>query len=327
MLRPNLKFIFTVLLSAAALSLTACHETSPAFEPKKDVPLTVEESTETLSFAETELFSETAASTAASPDADAEQTSAELTREPVPETSSEAETALEEPPAPAPDTGHTEVEAANRDKYISGETAAVTADTTIGTARPAETTDTTETAAPIEPITAVETEEAAETAPKETEGVSSDTAAPPPDTVGENYGQRGYTQAELDFIERVFELTNREREKEGLPAFRHMDALDAVAAVRAWELTVEYRSDHTRPDGSSYIGAFNENGIVYGAWGENIAAGQDTPEAVVEAWMNSPHHRAAILNAEYDHMGVGFYYVENDSQEYYYFWTQEFYCY
>lgn len=166
------------------------------------------------------------------------------------------------------------------------------------------------TAAPV-----VTTE--ADTAPEETT----------PSVTEGNYGQRGNTQAELDFIERVFELTNEERAKEGLPAYQHMDALDVIASVRAWELTVEYRPDHTRPDGSSCSGAFNENGIIYGAWGENIAAGQDTPESVVEAWLNSPNHRDAVLNTEFTYMGVGFYYIKDDYQNYYYFWTQEFYCY
>ena len=173
---------------------------------------------------------------------------------------------------------------------------------------PAVTTTT--TAAPV--VTT-----AADTAPAET---------PSPAADG-NYGRREYTQTELDFIEKVFELTNEERAKEGLPAFLHMDTLDVIASVRAWELTVEYRPDHTRPDGRTCTSAFNENGIIYGAWGENIAAGQNTPQSVVEAWMNSPYHRAAILSTEYTYMGAGCYYIENDSQEYHYFWTQEFYCY
>lgn len=142
-----------------------------------------------------------------------------------------------------------------------------------------------------------------------------------------NYGRRAPDQTESEFAQRVFELTNAEREKEGLPPFGNMDVLDTVALTRAWELSVEYRPDHTRPSGSPFVEAFNENGIIYGAWGENIAAGQDSPESVVEAWMNSPSHRAAILNPDYTYMGTGCYYIPDDYQEYFYFWTQEFYCY
>jgi uncharacterized protein YkwD len=58
-------------------------------------------------------------------------------------------------------------------------------------------------------------------------------------------------------------------------------------------------------------------GISYKAAGENIAMGQRTPEEVVTAWMNSPGHRANILNANFTHLGVG--YVASGN-----YWTQMF---
>ena len=79
----------------------------------------------------------------------------------------------------------------------------------------------------------------------------------------------------------------------------------------------------------SLTGCSKKSGRVVNVcgWGENIAAGQDSPESVVDAWMNSPSHRAAILNKDYTYMGVGYYYIEDDYQSYYHFWTQEFYHY
>ena len=148
-----------------------------------------------------------------------------------------------------------------------------------------------------------------------------------PALTGGKYQQRFCTQKEQEFADRVFELTNAERLKEGLAPFEKMETLKNIALTRAWELTVEYRGDHTRPDATGFTGAFNENGIIYGAWGENIAAGQDSPESVVEAWMNSPSHRAAILDRNYTYRGVGYYYIKDDYQCFYHFWTQEFYCY
>lgn len=41
------------------------------------------------------------------------------------------------------------------------------------------------------------------------------------------------------------------------------------------------------------------------AWAENVASGQQ-PNQVVAAWMNSPGHRANILNPRYTEIGVGF---------------------
>jgi uncharacterized protein YkwD len=61
-------------------------------------------------------------------------------------------------------------------------------------------------------------------------------------------------------------------------------------------------------------------GIKYTAAGENIAKGQQTPESVMRAWMNSSGHKANILSSKYDQIGVGF---VTDSRGTTY-WVQEF---
>ena len=51
------------------------------------------------------------------------------------------------------------------------------------------------------------------------------------------------------------------------------------------------------------------NAAGYAGWnriGENIAAGQETPESVMAGWMTSPGHRANILNPAFKEIGVGF---------------------
>ena len=58
-------------------------------------------------------------------------------------------------------------------------------------------------------------------------------------------------------------------------------------------------------------------GITYNTAGENIAMGYSTPEAVVDAWMNSEGHRANILNSSYKEIGVG--YIADGN-----YWTQMF---
>ena len=58
-------------------------------------------------------------------------------------------------------------------------------------------------------------------------------------------------------------------------------------------------------------------GISYRTAGENIAKGQQTPEAVVKAWMNSSGHRKNILNPSFTEIGVG--YAEQGN-----YWTQMF---
>lgn len=48
-------------------------------------------------------------------------------------------------------------------------------------------------------------------------------------------------------------------------------------------------------------------GIRYGWAAENIAMRYPSPQAVVEGWMNSPGHRANILNEHLTTLGVGYY--------------------
>ncbi len=156
--------------------------------------------------------------------------------------------------------------------------------------------------------------------------VTTTTAAPPPPVTTEpepqiigQYNQRSQTQAEIDFANKVFDLTNAEREKAGLPKFKKMDEITQMATTRAWELTVT--PTHTRPDGQKSSSILN--GMPYSAVGENLAAGQATPEEVVSAWMNSEHHRDNILSTDYEYMGVGYYNV--DGSTYTNYWIQTFY--
>lgn len=61
-------------------------------------------------------------------------------------------------------------------------------------------------------------------------------------------------------------------------------------------------------------------GIQYTYAGENIAAGQQTPQDVMNSWMNSPGHRSNILNPNYTTIGVGF----AKGGAYGTYWTQQF---
>ena len=74
---------------------------------------------------------------------------------------------------------------------------------------------------------------------------------------------------------------------------------------------------HESPTYGSPFQMMQSFGISYRTAGENIAYGQQTPQAVVDAWMNSSGHRANILNSSYTQIGVGFY--ANG-----YYWTQMF---
>ena len=116
----------------------------------------------------------------------------------------------------------------------------------------------------------------------------------------------------------VFRLTNAQRQEHGLSDFSQNSALTAAGVVRAKECVVSF--SHTRPDGRDPFSAFTENGVTFMRAAENIAAGQRSASEVVTGWMNSPGHRANILNANLNVLGVG---VEMDSNGRLY-WAQVF---
>ncbi|EOQ13989.1 hypothetical protein KOY_00304 [Bacillus cereus VDM021] len=120
-----------------------------------------------------------------------------------------------------------------------------------------------------------------------------------------------------EFEQRVVELTNAERAKQGLPALKVDAELSKVARTKSEDMQKNNYFDHTSPTYGSPFDMMKKFGISYKSAGENIAQGQRTPEEVVQAWMNSEGHRANILNSGYTHIGVG--YVESGN-----YWTQQF---
>lgn len=119
---------------------------------------------------------------------------------------------------------------------------------------------------------------------------------------------------------RVLELINEERAKEGLGVVVMDAGLVNVATIRTNEIVDSF--SHSRPDGTDFWTAYAECGVSYMAAGENIAAGQRSPEDVMNAWMNSSGHRANILNATYGRVGIGV--VTSSSGGYGYYWVQNF---
>lgn len=116
----------------------------------------------------------------------------------------------------------------------------------------------------------------------------------------------------------VLKIVNKERTSKGLAPLSMIKSLQTANDVRAKEIFTSF--SHTRPDGSSCFTALQ--GISYNAAGENIAAGYASPDAVMVGWMNSPGHKANIMNGNFTHIGVGYYYNGSGSLQQY--WTQMF---
>lgn len=141
------------------------------------------------------------------------------------------------------------------------------------------------------------------------------TAKPADSTSGEVSADSGAS----DFEAEVLRLVNEERAKYGLEALKSTAALNNAAQKRADELTQQV--SHTRPDGRTCFTVLSDYSISYSCAGENVAAGQATPEKVVAGWLSSEGHRANILSADYKYLGVGY---TNTSTGYKHYWAQVF---
>ena len=121
----------------------------------------------------------------------------------------------------------------------------------------------------------------------------------------------------LNYEQEVIRLVNEIRAQNGLKALTYNWELGRVARYKSQDMADHNYFSHTSPTYGSPFQMMKSFNISYRSAGENIAKGQATPQAVVNAWMNSSGHRANILNASYTHIGVG--YVAEGR-----YWTQMF---
>ncbi len=117
-------------------------------------------------------------------------------------------------------------------------------------------------------------------------------------------------QAALD---EALVLVNAQRTAAGLPALVRNQGLEDAAKVRAQEITTYF--SHTRPDGTSW---WTVNSTLQ--YGENLAKLYQSSSSVVNAWMNSPTHRANIMDSSFISIGMAIYQTSDGS----WYWAQEF---
>lgn len=123
--------------------------------------------------------------------------------------------------------------------------------------------------------------------------------------------------AVLHYESEVIRLVNDIRMQNGLGTLTANWELSRVARYKSEDMAAGGYFSHTSPTYGTPFQMMRAFGLNYRSAGENIAYGQRTPAAVVDAWMNSSGHRANILNASYTQIGVG-YCAEG------HYWTQMF---
>lgn len=114
----------------------------------------------------------------------------------------------------------------------------------------------------------------------------------------------GESQSELTKTG-VINQTNSERIAQGLSTLSENLKLDASAEAKVNDMFAKQYFEHVSPSGISLDNLADNVGYAYIVVGENLALGNfKDNQALVTAWMNSPGHRANILNTRFEEIGV-----------------------
>jgi uncharacterized protein YkwD len=142
------------------------------------------------------------------------------------------------------------------------------------------------------------------------------TPSTPTTTVPSRPTEGAYTDVE----NQVVTLTNNFRQANGCGALRIDGRLVAAARAHSADMVTKNYFDHTGSDGSSFVQREVAAGYTTGASAENIAWGYRSAQDVVTGWINSPGHRANLLNCSSVAVGVGLAHKADGTP----YWTQDF---
>lgn len=103
--------------------------------------------------------------------------------------------------------------------------------------------------------------------------------------------------------QRLYELTNQERAKAGLPALSYNATLSNAAQLKAADMFSKNYWAHNAPDGTTPWVFFQRAGYRYELAGENLARDFEYSNNVMDGWMASPGHKENILKSGYTDIG------------------------
>ena len=102
----------------------------------------------------------------------------------------------------------------------------------------------------------------------------------------------------------VFNLINTQRTNNGLAALKIDNEVQNVARIKAQDMVNNNYFSHSSPTYGSPFDMLKSFKVSYNSAGENIA-GNSSNSGAVNAWMNSPGHKANILNSSFNYTGIG----------------------
>lgn len=112
-------------------------------------------------------------------------------------------------------------------------------------------------------------------------------------------------------ISGLLDETNVQRSSEGLTGLALNTKLNSAAQAKAEDMAARNYWSHNTPEGNPPWVFFSNVGYDYKAAGENLAYGFESSNSTVIAWMNSPGHRANIMNSNFSEVGFGIVDVPN----------------
>jgi hypothetical protein len=134
------------------------------------------------------------------------------------------------------------------------------------------------------------------------------------------------------FEEEVWLLVNQRRAQgaycgggyhQPAPSLAAEQMLHNAAKRHSEDMAIRDFVDHINPDGEDMVDRVEAEDYSWWALAENVAAGQPTPQSVVDGWMASTGHCENIMNSLYTQVGIGYAYDQDDTHRpaYVHYWT------
>ena len=105
--------------------------------------------------------------------------------------------------------------------------------------------------------------------------------------------------------QKVLDQTNIQRQNNGLPPLKYNSSLSESASKKANDMFTHNYWAHTSPSGTTPWDFFKSVDYRYSIAGENLARDFYDTESLMSGWMNSPTHKANIINSKYQEIGIG----------------------
>lgn len=110
------------------------------------------------------------------------------------------------------------------------------------------------------------------------------------------------TPSDID-ISQLYTLVNQDRSGMGIAQLRLNPSLIASAQAKCTDMTTKNYWNHNDPEGNTPWHFMTDQGVPYSHLGENLATGQMDAQTVNQDWLNSPEHKANILDAKFTDVG------------------------